>query len=323
VIHNPLIISHYDLDGVVSAICMKNALRKLGHDAPVTYQSYKKDDQLVDNLITEFTGQKKTIFFLDYRLGLPYIKQLLTEPEFVVIVVDHHEWEDHEVTECRDLEKTGRFRFRWDKSKCGAELTQEMTRAMGQYDPDLDFLVYCTRVYDLWLTDEPEFKDHSLALNEMFWELKPEGFIHQFDCGYFGHLSPICAEIWRKFDDTREEYMAKAMEGSMQYTFPTEKKVLIIGTPEPKFTNLFTIYHPEFHYFFVVKSYNKDNTVSVSIRIREGNMTVQDIVDLARKHVPEMIGGGHKNAGGVTIPASIEPGDFFEMIIDEMEQDGA
>lgn len=325
---DPLILTHWDLDGAVAGICMANALRRLNYDPPVTYINYNKIDQIVDNLLTEFKGKEKMLLFLDFRLEPQYIRRLCVEPGFRVVVVDHHEWTEADLAEVERIRLShalGKLLFKWDQSKSGCLQTHELTKTIGQYDPDLDFLVHCANIYDLWKEDEPEFKEHCLALNEMFFALKPEGFVAEFDKGYPGHLSPKCAEIWQKFEAEREHYMNKAMtEGAITYTFPSGRRMVGVIQPEPRFINLFTIYHPEFSYFFVVKQYDKNGEVTLSVRMRNGHtLSVQDVVEIASQHFDGVRGGGHIKAGGLTCPAGVDLGDFFETVVGTMESAGA
>lgn len=319
-----IIVSHYDLDGVVSALAMRNSLRRSNVEPALTFLGYDKAAERVDNLITEFGKKTEVVnlLFLDFRLEPKLTERLLTEiPKCNLLIVDHHEWTTEDRSRINELCVTfaDRLKFFWDDKYCGAELTQRILGSMA--DRQLDFLVFCTGVYDLWKTDLPEFREHGMFLNEMFWSLKPDGFIEEFELGYIGLPSPKCAEIWSEFEQKRSTQMSAAMENySFVYELQNGRKILCVAAPDNTFGGLFTIYYPDYDYYVILKGIDKKSgNVTLSLRSLDVPFSSNDIAAEVRRHVELISGGGHHAAGGLCYPPSVDLEEAFNYTVEAIE----
>ena len=306
-----IILTHYDLDGAVSAIMAKTAIP----DAAIDFLNYTSVEKTIEGVVVDNFGEDLTIFVLDFRLGLKYIERLLSFQEFRVCLIDHHVIEDVEMETMIKLrdESGGRFFFKHDTSMAAAQLSYNY---FSKYVPmpHLAELARLTDIYDCWRQENPDFKAKAIHLNEIFWKMREWKFIDEFSGGY--KIDAECEKIIAEFEAKRERYMDKVIaEHSCAFTLDSGRSVLFLLKPEVEYINLFTVYYPQFSYYFILKNRDKETKAShVSVRLRGDCPTsIQEIAEEFVHSMPEVTGGGHKYAGGFVYPERIDIESFFEM----------
>lgn len=306
------ILTHYDLDGAVSAICAKKAFPS----ADIDFLNYTNVEKTIEGFISSHFGEDTTLFILDFRIGLAYLDRLLSFNEFKVVVIDHHvvEEEQQVVLDRLLAEHKGRFLYICDKSKAAALNCYEF---FGKMKPmtELAQLVYLTDTYDRWQEDRSTFKQYAVVLNEVFWKLKANKFIATFENGWEAGKDDEYARIEKEFEASRSAYMEDAMANhSFSIDLPSGRRCLFVVKPGVDYINLFTIYYPDYDYYFMYKSKDKDTKAShVSVRLRKScPTTIQEIASEFEKADLGITGGGHLAAGGIVFPESVDIEEFFE-----------
>lgn len=202
------------------------------------------------------------------------------------VVIDHH------VTETAPK----RARLIHDPLKSASLLCYELCKTHGITSPELDRLVHLSNLADLYLEDEPEF---SLALDYAslvkiygFWNL------HEL---IDGHLEKLLGHPLLEVMAVKSR-----VENPLGYEWSRQHVTEItptIGLVETVVGNINWVVHRmleagDTKYPILLTLFRKGNgTMIVSLRSRNGQ---------AIKVAEKLMGGGHVNAAGATLPRSIQ-----------------
>lgn len=287
------ILTHADLDGIVAAMCVKACYPgKWINTVATGYLSLsKKIDQL---------NEKETLLILDLNLNEEQINAVIAKSIKTVAYFDHHET----VKYVADKIKENNFKHIIDKSRCGAKITYDFFKKVGNIKY-LEELVELTNIYDIWQENHPRF-DEAMLLNDLYWYLGISKFQSEFEHGYDNN---ICKSEKNQFKKEKEIFMKESFDN---YT-TIENSTVFVNDPRMQHISYYTIFKPDFKFYFILKTL-KDEFAEFAVRIRNSDLTILDINEEMRKHFPEIGIGGHLKSGGVKLPIE-KINDFFECFV--------
>jgi len=261
-----------DLDGFVSGVLLRRLAMKLFREAPPleAYHNHKWKQR-------SFVEKAAWVCDLSFEPRLDRTNW---------VVIDHH------LTETQPKRAT----LIHDEKKSASLLCYELCKEQGLGSETLDRLVHLSNIADLYREDDPEF---SLAIDYAslvkiygFWNL------HEI----------IDGELEKLLDHPLLEVMAvkSRVENPLGYAWSKEHISEI--TPEIGFVdtvvgNVNWVVHRllennDTRYPVLLTLFRKGNgTMIVSLRSRDGRA-----IRIAEK----LMGGGHANAAGATLPRSIQ-----------------
>jgi hypothetical protein len=261
-----------DLDGLVAGILLQRLGQKLFGETP-RLEAYHNHNWRQRGL------PEKSAWVCDLTF-----EPRLDRPNWVVI--------DHHITETQAL----RARLIHDPLKSASLLCYELCKEHGLASPELDRIVHLSNLADLYLEDDPDFTlaiDYaSLVKIYGFWNL------HELIEGRLEGL----------IDHPLLEVMAVKgrVENPLGYAWSKGRVTEVtpeIGFVDTVIGNINWIVHRllennETNYPVLMTLFRKGNgTMIVSLRSRNGQ---------AIKVAEKLMGGGHLNAAGATLPRSIQ-----------------
>lgn len=204
--------THVDLDGVVSAIVLKNFFDNT--DVQQINYNYKEDNALV--YAKKHLNEYDLIIFTDFCPGksVPLAKfQELGKP---VLVLDHHatavQWRDNEHSI-----------FIYEKM-CGAKLAYEYFKKAKNLEY-LEEIVNITDDYDRWILSNKM----SFPLNALYWNLGFEKFLNKFHNGEL-KFDQLDLKFFENYKNSLEEEwnnlkVEKTKNGSIIYDVENQAEI--------------------------------------------------------------------------------------------------
>ena len=313
-------ITHYDLDGAVSNIVVKNAFI---NSEVLTYTAvYKNLDKILNNALSYIDSIVNTledfcVIITDLSIDNYYLKEFLKSTNVKhLMYFDHHLRTDENLLEEINNSK---FVYKYDNQICGAQITYDFFKK--EYPKikhnNLDKLVYLTNIYDLYKTKDADFV-HAYDLNTLFWEYKFDGFIESYNNGIDNGLLEEHKRFINEQKDKLQQYMLDVKNNHYDSVDVMGTKVGLIIKPEPKFINETTMFFSD-NILLVFKNAYSD-LVEYSIRVKEEyDFNVDSFINYLSTQYSFISGGGHEKAGGVICKVkNIEL--FPNIFIEELEK---
>lgn len=308
------VLSHYDLDGVVSAINIYQFKRNFDN-FQYCLTGYTSLDKKIKNLSRE---QFDVLWILDMNLKQEHIGKIYEAAQKAgakqVIWIDHHVYEyDVKAEIAKYGDNPDWCIFYYGKEKCAASLTNEFVHDNLKETKkwsEVTLLSEIANVYDMWKKTDSNWKT-AYALNDLFWEYGFEKFFKKFKDGYL--LDEEDLTTIEKIETERMEYVKETMGKFLIHN--EEAKAVYIYNPECKHTNHFALVLYDVDYYVILKEHATDH-YSYSIRLYNPDLslTVQQVFDIIKKAgVTVIMCGGHDRVGSITIPPS-ENENFLETI---------
>jgi len=287
-------LTHCDLDGVVSSIVLKNAIPK-NLDFEIACTGYLSLTKKIKQL-----EPCDYLFITDLNLDLTQVELLKTKKFKRLFYFDHH------ITSPKALEVLQELNSKIiiDDLRCGSKITFDYFSDRG-----IDFLeelVETTNQYDLWSSEIPEFT-LAVSLNDLFWNISFNKFYEDFKHGLI--ITDEHKQMMKRIEIEKQEYMKNSFD-----KFSTiEDNILIVTNPVMKFSSYFTLFYPNFQFYFILKNI-VDDYFEFSFRIRNSNLTVPDIASTMQSLFPSITAGGHAQAGGFGVNKN-DIDDFFNEFV--------
>lgn len=308
-------LTHWDLDGVVSNIVVENALSQFAAKVvtiPTTYED--KDVKLLNILeMAAYEGEPYWIVITDLNLDNEYLERALNDKNLKkMLYLDHHPRDGR--GELKDLAKDykGIFAYSFTKDFCGAKIALEFFEEapLINLSDDIHELVRLTDIYDCWRIKHPDFQKKAYYLNDLFWNLKFDDFKKAFYNGY--KLTDEHKEIIKKLNSERTSYLKETKEKySTAFPLDNDDSLLFVHHPAGRFVNDMTIAFPT-HQLYLIFKYQAKGLNIFSVRSGSKKYNVTELVGKLEKLFKGSEGGGHADAGGISVPVDVPLGEFFE-----------
>ncbi len=303
---NTYLLTHWDLDGAVSAIVAK----RLYDIKEFKAQGYGKVSRNLDQLISKSEKGIDQLVITDLNL----------EPQDLMKAVQHfshvHYYDHHEGSKqyIGIEDKVPNISFHFSESMCGSSIIFLEAKRHFLDVHDLTRMVMLTDIYDMWRTDSLHWQA-AWTLNDIFWKYGVFSFVRLFAKGY---IAPS-EEDWQHCK-ALEASRNKAMEESIYEQVAADRKICILSNSN--ILNLISLTHPEEVYYMLYKfdDASASDQYSLSVRVKSDkpydvNQTVQSLIN-----EPEVIsGGGHKLAGGMVVAPDLDLNDIIEFIFDKLD----
>jgi oligoribonuclease NrnB/cAMP/cGMP phosphodiesterase (DHH superfamily) len=310
-------LSHYDLDGVVCHILLRNLFPKL--DVRYYTCGYDKLQEKITKLIDDKEiFDIHTVFVTDLSITCDQAK-LLKENFNNVFLFDHHETsylikdELHSILHNTYINKTmcGSalvFRAFEEKLKIVLEGVLKDLPEMSLRFDRLKRLVEVTNIYDMWQLHHEQF---SLAyyLNDCFWIYRWEQFVDKYIRGFEGFNTYETMTVYGRLKEK-----TKLINEADKSVFGKNKNAIFIVTTEAeRITNEITIALQDYEYYFV---YNPESD-KLSIRVKNKNKNLAKALEKLESPIVKEA-GGHRFAGGLVLKKDLVKKDLLEALTNEI-----
>jgi len=288
------LLTHYDLDGVVSYIVAKNAI-----DIDSVYKSgYERREDKVNSIIKDAKEENPDILIVtDFILEIEHLKKLKKVFK-KIIYIDHH---PDSINNKNEIEKLC-YKTSIKEEESGALLVFNLFRNIIKKKVDDETYINIKKLaiiasdYDLW---QHKYKV-SRHVDVLFWYYhKWNGFIRRFGKGYEGYegLSVKEKEYVEQYDKDLKEIF-KEMD---MFTFPDDgedQHNAIFFVSDQFLINNLTLFEPHYNYYF---GYN-DVRGKLDVRLRERDSLDLNIIfdKILGNHKDKIVSaGGHPHAGTI------------------------
>ena len=317
------VLTHYDLDGVASAIIVYNYVGENGFNQIPT--GYANLDKRITQIIDEAESQleKVNVFVTDLDLTIEQVERFLECDNIRrLLYIDHHPKYDDWFDRASALAMNPKFRYyvSQENVKCAAKITYEvLSGAFKWEDEKLQRLANITDTYDRWNTDHDEF-EYTLNINLLFWKLKYNDFFKYmkegFRCGKGAEreISKLIADRTRYIKETMENYLLTDECRGF--------KIAVILNPEHRYLNEVKYYNPQYDIFIIYSGTDRDKlrfSLRTNDEICEKGVKMNEFAENLTKVFTEYVdGGGHPAASGISIKEDeIQPA--VEFLVDRLK----
>lgn len=311
------VLTHYDLDGIVSGIILYNYFLEknkiLENNKDIIYLNYSDSLENFINYIKD-----ENLIFTDLNLELDLLKKCLENNNKILLYIDHHDTNyNNEFFSYVEKQKEKIKNFFINKSKSASLILFEKLKFKKER---LRKLVELTNIYDTYQVDNENFLDAE-NLNFLFWKYKEEKFFNKFQFGFrnFDEEDKIFVEDFQN----RKSEILKRLE--IEKINLKDKIDLFYLNKEEKFVVNIIPYYFKTDIAFIIND-TKEGFVRFSIRINKNfSTTINDlilIIENDNRLKEKIVGiGGHEKVGGMTI--KIEENfneiiDFFKILINKI-----
>ena len=256
-------ITHSDMDGIASAIVLKNFYKKV-ITIPVTYQSEK----LITEALAKYNGQFDAVICTDFypSNSIDQIREATQQ----YLVLDHHE----SVEQFNDNKN-----IIINTSMCGAKLTYNFIN----HFKDISYLKELIDIVNDW--DMFILKDiRSRYFNNMFWEMGNKWFMRRFMTGNV----KLYPEEKQYLIDAQAEF--KDMYDNLEISDLVDNGVYF---ETDRFMNeTVEALKKDGYKWFAIRNKN-------SISVRADDVNLLDVFKIFNNG--GYTGGGHPHAGGIPL----------------------
>lgn len=299
-----LVLTHADLDGVVSAINVYNMISSKSYNFQYIVTGYNSLDKKLKNLNRE---EYDILWITDLNLSKDNIKYLPTDKH--IIWIDHHSYE-YDVYEAT---KHLNIKIIHKKDDSSSMISFEYINEHYKLSNNVYNLSLYADTYDTWKLTSKIWKQ-AYALNDLFWHYGYEKFFVNFRNGlYFKNEDLSAIEDVNK---QRNEYIKDTLE---KYIIFNEKfKIIYILNPQCKYINHFPLGLYDVDHFIIMKSFDK-KSFSYSVRLYNScpDLTVNNLFDKVKEQgVNVLISGGNSRVGSITV--SYEDNEKFLEVLNNI-----
>lgn len=293
---NCIIISHDDLDGVVSAYCMSNFLKDRGESVRVEFYSYQGMERNLERVIQE--KKYDEVYLLDLSLSpksciFGIVEKFRDSMDFF--------WFDHHASS--DISRKDIFHFAIveTKNSCAAELVLEYT---GGEKPLEKYLAKLAHDRDFWNLDDKD----SIWINDVLEEIGPNELFMKFSEGNSSETN------WVKENEYFVNAYTMGVEKKKKSIALAERTLVTATTHKSKIAShnsdlwgiVFCRGYASDVAHVIMEKYSLDavalvdltkfdNPLGVSFRTNRDDIDVSEIAE-------RLGGGGHKKAAGAHVP---------------------
>lgn len=288
-----LIITHLDLDGGVSAICIINHIKqKYGMHAEYNlhFATYKNVDLYVERVLDDPNKYEK-VFIADIHIDPELAKDMYKEFGDRFILLDHHASASNliGINNCI-IDLTGKV--------CGAAMCYKYLLK----DENLEYkhltkIVAIANDYDLWFHKLP--KNIAKNLNFLFYKYWGEKFVDRFIHGFDKFTDEEKEFLKQKWVEIHNSFKTTKFIDMMEKDPDNKNKFCIIPVSNNKdgeVNELCEYALKNLNYDIVMFVNSKNRKVSVRISKNAENKGLH----VGNFHTELKIGGGHAAAGGLS-----------------------
>lgn len=296
------LMTHYDFDGVVSAIFAMKAF----NIAEYKCGGYPKIDSNLDKLVK--SGRHDTLVITDLNFTEEQIGVALANFE-KIYYFDHH----IESEKLKVYNQFDKFDYHYDAKLSASAIvfTYWVKNCGGRSTKELSRMVKLTDVYDMWRINHKLFNE-AYRLNDLFWRYNFFNFIKRYEDGFDG------------FTDEQDEWLD---------TKKAKREDIINDSPQDKVgDNAHIILLKDFdavndvpsilpgEVFYILSRRDDQYAASIRIKSERDHFNVNDSLKELLELYPDKLdtGGGHKNAGGCAFNKNMKIGDVLEFIKEYM-----
>lgn len=270
-------LTHYNLDGVVSHLLLKQVTK----DLQMVACGYNK----LPDKFNQVLNTDLPIIVSDLTLSQNDVLRLMKHQK-KVLIIDHHKSSDFINKELKFVKSN--ITYYINTKFCASANVLKFFKSKYQFSNQFKKLAYLTNDYDLWQLREIE----SRILNFIFWKEGADKFLDLFKDGYQEKIIDSYRFGFTKYQNEITETLKTAHKEDIEFD---GLKVLLIYTS--KYVNEITLLYPDYDVFFIVTSDTK-----LSVRIGNGlNIFLTD----AMKHIADFecveSVGFYDRVGGITL----------------------
>jgi len=310
------IITHCDLDGGSSAICIINYIKqKYGRNSEIklAFKTYKNINEFVERIL-ETADQYEKIFISDISVS-EYIADGFPDN---IILLDHHDT-------AKNLIKYKNCIVDVSGKECGASLCYyHLLKKEGFKYDHLTQLVAITRTYDLWINNS--LTHVSKNLNFIFYDYWGDKFCERFENGFDG------------FNDYEKKFLKERWDGVLRQQKEAVLIDLLDNEVNKKLKNKLCLYITEEKHLksgdnnelcdYVLNTLNYEAIICVIPRRNQLSIRIKPTLAEKGIHVGKLCeefhkvyeytsnGGGHAAAGG----AHYEDENKLELLCDKFAE---
>ena len=289
-------LTHYDLDGIVSHILLRQVIPNLQFVAT----GYQKLEETLDELLERNEPLIISDLSLDERLA-----KKLDNHNKKILYIDHHlnskklKFDNNKIT------------FFHNEKRCAAANIFTYFHKKGfKFSSKLKQLTYLTNDYDLWQHKETESK----LLNYIFWKEQADYFIKLFSQGYDKKVVHRYQFEYQKTIKDGMHFLKNECE-RQKIEFDGINAFLIFT---PMHIDLVMDTFPDYDIYFIVAA---DDKISVRLSEKfpeEFNKSLESIMDTLKCRDEVDNFGYHQKAGGLVIKKEYKMDDCLLDIIEVM-----
>lgn len=292
-----ILVSHWDLDGVVSAILM-NSIIKFDK---ILKGAYHRLDGFIEDI-----PHGADVVVTDLSLSVEQYNRLRLKSK-TLVVVDHHP----DTARLKELFPKGAIFF--DQTKSASLACFELVRKSNKLDEytlkNVRRLAELADVYDLWQQNHKDWKT-AHGLNILFWHYKFDGFFDEFQSGFVSFAMDEEDIISQKRKEIKDK-----LENSTVYVELEEDGIKsLVAIPEfQSLNNEVAGFRPGFDVYYILNKF-KDST---SMSVRSTLLVLNKACESLKKDCSEIIldAGGHALASGVGIDKKATVEQIFDIIL--------
>lgn len=287
------LISHYDLDGVSSAIVLDRIFK---FDV-ILKGGYHRSQEMVNKV-----ESGASVIVSDFVLSTDEYRKLKDKTLGKLIVLDHHP----ETRKLKNLYPKDPIYYNPDKSAT-LICIEELTRRNAIFSDEIRELGRYANAFDLYQRGSEDFKV-GYDLNLLFWKLHFDDFLLRFQDGFDGFNENELMYI-KKIKDEYAQVLAESTYG--EYLGDNIQSLICVCS-EPAVINEVPYYKPGYDIYFILNRYK--NSFSLSLRTAK-----QDPINTYCKEIEKEPGvisaGGHPQACGITLDPKISDERALEIVI--------
>lgn len=311
-------ITHADMDGAGCSIIMSRLFNDhmAINELDITKTSYNDLKQTITNVVCS-SDKDMMVVITDLLVPTAFLKTIL-EYEHVIklLYIDHHErFDDRKGLESLKYLHKGKFEYRWKKGFSATSSCYEFSTSHGiPTSKKLDRLVNIIDVFDEWKTTDKNFTE-GLGLNEVYWDIGFDKFYNDFYDGliWTDKMKTFVSEEFKKQD----EYFESADEHNIIFPMENGKKILVTFNPKGRYTNLYTLRYDYDLYFMF--QYQSNSLKKFNLR-SNGKYNCDKIGQDVSQYIDGVVCGGHKCAGGLSVPFECSFERLLEVFMDVVEK---
>lgn len=322
-------LTHWDLDGVASAIIVKGFMSDTIFDYESMPMGYNNLEDKILRRLNEQSG-KFVVVATDLTFTADFIEQILNIENIThFIYLDHHPKTDLDLERIKAFQKQfkGKFFGRVDYERSGARLAYDYfsKNCPSALDEDeleaFDKLATYADAYDRWQLEDPNFKKGFL-LNDIFWDISYDAFFAHFENGYTNDQEVknmtigVQAKRMEYFEETKKHYSIE--------TIINNKRALIVLNPGGRFLNDFALGFPNFDIYILWRGLvTRGRFNEFSVRLKVKSMEGYDLFETIKrinKEDERISGGGHSHSGRVSVDVP-DTREAVEILTEALEKE--
>lgn len=288
------IISHYDLDGVVSSIIMHQGMHFDYH--------YKGGYKRFSDFI-KWTKPGSNVVVTDACFTVDQFVQLKQKAKQIIYIDHHPDSAKIKETFTNDL-------VIFDHSKAGAGLCLEFIQKKKKLNADFEMLAKAANHYDLFhRKEEPSWFQFGYDLNILFWEYHYDAFFDRFRNGFNGFKSEEKAVI-----KTAKANRDKAIQDSTYMELEGNKIKGIVCVPsDNSIMNDVPFGKPGYDVYYMIMQYPNSTTIALRVSA-DSDFDLTPYMSLVENHPNVQSAGGHPQASGINFHGKPDDTVILEVI---------